>query len=124
MSRPLKLSGLLKMKPPVKNESFFRNVSMRFREQRKPFIISFKFTGSIFPEREWANFVIVMLGFKRNFICPHGNVPSSPLFGWFDPSFLRLFLSYWCRGLCLRSYRLLGFILCVLSFCSKLSRNF
>ena len=28
---------------PVLNEPFLRNVSMKFREQRKPFIISLKF---------------------------------------------------------------------------------
>ena len=33
----------VKIEPPVKNEPFLRNVSMRFLEQRKPFIISFKF---------------------------------------------------------------------------------
>ena len=33
----------IKIEPPVKNEPFLRNVSMRFREQRQPFIISFKF---------------------------------------------------------------------------------
>ena len=32
----------VKIELPVKNEPFLRNVSSRFREQRKPFIISFK----------------------------------------------------------------------------------
>ena len=36
----------VKIEPPVKNEPFLRNVSMRFREQRMPFIISFKFKDS------------------------------------------------------------------------------
>ena len=38
-----KLSMDVENEPPVKNEPFLRNVSMRFREKRKPFIISYKF---------------------------------------------------------------------------------
>ena len=38
-----KLSLDVENEPPVLNEPFLRNVSMRFREQRQPFIISFKF---------------------------------------------------------------------------------
>ena len=36
----------VKIEPPVKNEPFLRNVSTRFHEKRKPFIISFKFKAN------------------------------------------------------------------------------
>ena len=38
-----KLSLDVENKPPVLNEPFLRNVSMKFRFERKPFIISLKF---------------------------------------------------------------------------------
>ena len=40
--------------PPVLNEPFLRNVPMKFREKRKPFIISLKFRAHLI----WAAQII------------------------------------------------------------------
>jgi len=41
--------------PPVLNEPFLRNVSMKFREKRKPFIISLKFRAHLIRAAQIMN---------------------------------------------------------------------
>ena len=69
--------------PPVLNKAFLRNVSMKFREKRKPFIISLKFRahliraaqfiraahfphpGSISTSRQLKSVILFLFDYKK-----------------------------------------------------------
>ena len=70
-----KLSLDVENEPPVLNEPFLSNVLMKFREKRKPFIISLKFRahliraahfphpGSISTSRQLKSVILFLLDF-------------------------------------------------------------
>ena len=49
---PVKIEPPVFFVPPVLNEPFLRNFTMRFREQRKSFIISLKFRAHLIQDVE------------------------------------------------------------------------
>jgi len=79
-----KLSLDVENEPPVLNEPFLRNVSMKFRGKRKLFIISLKFRaqiiraaqfiraahfphpGSISTSRQLKNVILFLFDFKKS----------------------------------------------------------